>query len=212
MSCANGCFEAQLNGCDDIIVRAAFTPLFPLYWQVTKVGSSKVYQRLTQTNADGDLVIAKDDLPDGFLIPGRQFNIKIRDGNNFHQPILFVFGDTEYGCIVAEVMNYKVEEGDNSEVNVIQLTDGVTPADPSITFIANEDFEIPLTDGQVLDYVSLRNATPFTVLIGTTPGGNELAEREIDNQPILLTYQAVGDTTIYVTGIQPATTVKIKKS
>lgn len=213
MSCENACYEAFVSSCNDIIIRAAFTPNYPMYWLVQRACSNNLKQKLTQTNADGDLIISEDDLPDGFLCAGRQIKIEVRDGSNYLQPILFEFGGNTFQCILAKLTSITKDDTDDSDVNVIQFTEAVAPENTGITFIANANFTIPLAALKTLDYITLANPATMNVTIGITPGGTELADQEVTViETITLNHTPVADETIYVEGILPGTTVKFKKS
>jgi hypothetical protein len=213
MSCENGCYEAVISGCNDIIIRAGFTPNYPLYWIVKKSNSNNIYQKLTQTNTEGELVIDIDNLPSGYLTSKSFLKIKVRDGSNYLQPILFQFGGTNYSGIMAELVNVKRPDSDSSDINVIQFTTATLPANTGITFQADADFTINLKAGETLEYISLDNSSTMNIIVSTTPGGNELADQEVANlQPLVLMHIAASDETIYVKGVLPATIVKFKKS
>lgn len=116
----NSCFEATIETCNDIVVRAGFTASTPYYWTIKKSSSSNIIQRLTSTNADGDLLIPKADLPAGYLVKGNHYTIQVRLGSNYLQLVTLIFGAEVYQCIIAELANIDREEGDDSEVNVIK--------------------------------------------------------------------------------------------
>lgn len=130
MSCQPGCFESIIEQCNDIIIRANFPPNFSLYWILNKAGKNNLYQRLTTTTGTGDLVIPKSDLPDGFLTPGSYFNIQVRNGSNYLQPVTFLFGGTNYNCALARLGFFDRAADDDSEINVIQYTEALIP-DPA---------------------------------------------------------------------------------
>lgn len=119
MSCEKACYEANIETCNDIVVKAGLTASTPYYWIINKTSSSNIIQRLTATNADGDLTIPRADLPAGYLIKGNHYNIQVRDGSNYLQKVPLVFGAEEYQCVVAEMVSIDREESDNSKMNVI---------------------------------------------------------------------------------------------
>jgi len=127
MDCSKGCFEAIIESCNDIVVRAVFPPNFPLYWIISKEGRPNIYQRLTNTDGNGDLTILKDALPAGFLITGNHYKIRVKNGADYLQPVTFVFGGEQYTCITTELMNIGRDESDTSEVNVIQFEEAIIP-------------------------------------------------------------------------------------
>lgn len=139
MSCENSCYEAIIEGCNNIIVRAGFPPNFPLYWVMQKATSSNIIQRVTTTNSEGDLLIPKADLPAGYLVKGNQYKIRVKNGTDYLQPVTFVFGGDQYTCIMAELLNINRDDSDDSEVNVIEFKQAIVPGgstgfDPSIVY------------------------------------------------------------------------------
>lgn len=131
MNCSNGCFEAIIESCNDIVVRAVFPPNFPLYWIISKEGRPNIYQRLVNTNGSGDLIILKSDLPPGFLITGNHYKIRVKNGTDYLQPVTLFFGGTQYTCITTELIDIGRLETDNSEVNVIEFKQALIPAGSS---------------------------------------------------------------------------------
>jgi len=127
MSCESACFESTIESCNDIIIRANFPAAFPLYWLINKAGQPNIKQRLTTTNGDGDLTIPKADLPIGFLLPGNDYQIQVKNGADYLQPVTFLFGATQYSCIMANLANFDRELDDESEINVIQFTEALVP-------------------------------------------------------------------------------------
>jgi hypothetical protein len=131
MSCENSCFEASIESCNDIVVRAGFPANYPLYWIICKAGSNNLKQRLTLTNVNGDLVIPQSDLPAGYLLTGNFYKIQVKNGNDYLQPVTFVFGGTQHTCIICQLLSFDRDEFDNSEINVIQFKEAVIPGTPS---------------------------------------------------------------------------------
>src|SRR5436190_294819 len=127
MSCSSGCYEATIESCNDIIIRAGFTPDSPLYWLIQKVGSNNIHQRLTIANGEGDLPIPKSDLPDGYLIKGAYYKIQIRNGSEYLQPVSLTFGETQYSCILLSLNSFDRADDDESGVNIIQFTGAIIP-------------------------------------------------------------------------------------
>jgi hypothetical protein len=163
MSCETGCFEAEIESCNDIVVRAGFPANFPLYWLLQRAFSHNIHQCITLTNSDGDLIIPKADLPAGLLIKGGQYKIRIKNGNDYLQPVTFLFGGTQYSCIMAELNSVNRDESDNSETNVIQFKESIIPGDApsapnSIVYpFANEtEFTYNHNLGRIVD-VSIYN-------------------------------------------------------
>lgn len=81
------------------------------------------------------------------------------------------------------------------------------------TIETDSDIQIDLTEGQVLEYISLKNADSMDLFFGFSPGGSELlAQTVADPQPLVLMHYAEANETIYITGILTGTTVKFKIS
>jgi len=127
MSCDTACFEATIESCNNIVVRAAFPPNYPLFWIISKASSSNQYQRVVTTNGQGDLLISKTLLPAGFLLKGNQYKIILKNGTDYLQPVTFMFGGKQYSCIIAGLVNFDRDNGDNSEVNVIEFKQAIIP-------------------------------------------------------------------------------------
>lgn len=160
MSCNPGCFESTIETCNDIIIRANFSANLPLYWLVQKVGSSNLYQKLSASDVNGDLTIPKDQLPPGFLLAGSAINIKVRSGANYLQEVTFEFGDVEYGCIIAELVDITRADDDDSEINVIQFNealvpDGINTIDAEEEFSGSEDLTITLANNYISTSIKL---------------------------------------------------------
>jgi hypothetical protein len=149
MSCVNGCFEANISCCNNIVVRASFPPNYLFYWVIQKVGQNNIYQKLTTTNSEGDLLINKADLPLGFLAKGEALKIQIKDGADYLQPITFVYGGTNYNCTIATLSSINKAVGDNSEVNVIQFKESVVPQNSNTT---NDSIVVPFANQTAITY------------------------------------------------------------
>lgn len=142
MSCATGCFKAQVQQCSDIIIRAGLPPNFGLFWIVQKVGKTNVYQKQTSTENNGDLVISADDLPPGYLMQGDNIRIQVRLASNYLQPVLMEFDDEQYSCIMAELVNIHTTGDvpvDVIQGNTAEVPDG--PGSPYLIPITSEDFK-----------------------------------------------------------------------
>ncbi len=131
MSCEKACYEAIIESCNNIVVRAGFPASFPLYWVVSKTNSNNLYQRLTTTNIDGDLVIPKADLPSGFLLQNNFYKILVKNGNDYLQPVTFVFGTSQYNCIISQLVKINRTNDDLSEVNVIEFKEPALAGSPA---------------------------------------------------------------------------------
>lgn len=147
MAC-KGCFEAVINECENIIIKANLPANYPLYWIVKKSGATNMYQRLVQTNGSGDVVIPKADLPDGFLIKGKTLEITLKNGNDYLQPVVFVFGTNQYSCVMAHLHSIDRLENDNSGVNVIQFKEAIVPEQPS----GNSAIVVPFSNTTTVSY------------------------------------------------------------
>ena len=212
MACKKECYDATVITCSDIVIRAGFTPNYPLFYIITARNNHRVQRQVT-TNADGELLINMDILPPGYLVMEGFMTIEVRDGNDFLQPVLFEFGGEEYSCILVNLVKVDIENGDSSEMNVIKSSTPAVPVDPSITFETDTDFRIDLQAGQDLEYVSLKNSSPMNVTFGTTPGGSEILAIPVTSSAAnVLMIHADANMSIYVGGILPNTTVKKKIS
>lgn len=117
MSCDNACYEAQVNGCSGIAINTGLQPSTPYYFSISK-NNSNVHQRQLSTNADGLLQVPKDVLPAGYFTPG-YYNIVIRDVVNYAVQTL-VFNNLPYKCVLLQVVNIDVLDGDLSPITTIQ--------------------------------------------------------------------------------------------
>lgn len=138
MSCTN-CFEALIQSCSDVIIKAALPANYPVYWRINKASGNKIYQKLVNAASNGDITIAKADLPDGFLNSyAGPFNIELRDGNNYLNNIAVFFDGVQYTCIQFDVKEFSKPADDDSPTNVIEslgeivlsgggTSDGATP-------------------------------------------------------------------------------------
>ncbi len=174
MICEPACYESTIETCNNIIVRAGFPGNFPLYWIISKASSPNLYQRLVTTNAQGDLAILKSDLPAGFLVKGNDYKIILKNGTDYLQPVTFVFGGTQYSCIMADLVNINRDTSDNSDVNVIEFKQAIVPggspaADTSIVypFVNQTSFTYNHNLGRVVD-VSIYNLAGEILLATVT--------------------------------------------
>ena len=118
MSCENACYEADVNGCSDITLKAGLAANSDFYAIVTKTSSSNVHQRQLTTDAEGTLVLPKDSFPDGLFSNGF-FNLKIRDTSTYTlQPL--VFNSLSYNCVLFKIVNTDIETDDESPISTIQ--------------------------------------------------------------------------------------------
>ncbi len=147
-------YKANVSQCDDFKIIAALPPSFPLYYIIRKTGSSQTYQKLTNTDVNGVLEIFKADLPAGFLIPGRIFEIELRTGAEYLQQIVFVFGTKQYKTIIAEIVSIEKSLIDISPVDTIQE-------------VTSASFAIPFVNQTVINYTHNFNraaaVTAFTL-------------------------------------------------
>jgi hypothetical protein len=118
MSCESACYEAQVNGCGNIILKAGLAASTAYYVQINKGNNSNVYQRQVVTDVDGVLTIIKADFPAGYFAPG-YFNLKLRLANTYIlQPM--VFNAISYNCVLIQVINTDIETDDLSPISTIQ--------------------------------------------------------------------------------------------
>ena len=118
MSCENGCYEAQVNGCGNLVLKASLTPSTGYYLQLTKNNSSNVYQRLLTTDVSGFLTINKDLFPDGYFTSAF-FNLKLKLASTF-APQVLTFNGLPYNCVLLHVVNTDIEISDTSPISTIQ--------------------------------------------------------------------------------------------
>ena len=118
MSCAGACYEAQVNECDDIILNAGLAASTAYFVQISKGQNGNVYQRQIATGIDSVLTIDRDLFPDGYFTGG-YFNLKLRKASDYSfQPL--VFNAVSYDCVLLQLVNVKVLEGDTSPISTIQ--------------------------------------------------------------------------------------------
>lgn len=127
MSCLNGCFEALISSCENIIIKAGFTTGTELFWIINKIGSNNIYQKKVVTVVDDELVISKADLPAGFLTPNNFYKIQVRKGDDYLKEVTLVSGTLNYTCIRVQIAAYIKEVGDTSKTNTITFTSKVIP-------------------------------------------------------------------------------------
>lgn len=158
MSCDQKCFHAIVSECRDIII-TGFPPNYPLYFTVQKSGKLSIHSRQTSSDNTGQLTIQKANLPTGYLVRGDRLLIDVRSTENFNQRLFFTFGEKQYECIQAELVNF--ETGDDTyPVNVISGdvtteapagpgTQYLIPIDSS-EFINGNTYINPALEGKVL--------------------------------------------------------------
>lgn len=117
MGCENSCYEAQVNGCDNITLKAGLTPDTSYFVQVFKNNNSAVYQREFTTNAEGLLQLSKASFPPGYFTPGF-FTLTVKTAAYLLKPM--TFNEVEYDCVLFQVISTDVEEGDTSPISTIQ--------------------------------------------------------------------------------------------
>lgn len=124
MSCNNACFEVTINVCSDIILRAGIEAATTYYVLVKKIGSNNLYQRkITSTTEAGghQVLIEKSLFPDGFFTPGNNYWLQLRTEADYTEVVPMPFGDpaVEYDCVTFSLVQFDIEAGDESEINVI---------------------------------------------------------------------------------------------
>jgi hypothetical protein len=127
MACSKGCFEVVLKSCTDVIyVLAGLTPSADYYW-VIENRHGNIYQRLVTTDIQGVLTIDTTVLPIGSFNKHAGFlKLKIKDGNNYANVVNLTFGNEVYSCVQINLAEIDIEEGDTSELNVIQANSSST--------------------------------------------------------------------------------------
>lgn len=124
MSCDNACFQCNVNACSDIILRAGIDAATTYYVLIKKVGSNNLYQRkITSTTETGgdQILIEKSLFPDGFFTPGNSYWLQLREDAEYTATVPMPFGDppVDYDCVIFSLVQFNIEAGDDSELNVI---------------------------------------------------------------------------------------------
>lgn len=124
MSCDPACFECKVNACSDIILRAGIEAATTYNVLIKKIGSDNLYQRkITSTTVDtvDQLLIEKSLFPDGFFTPGNNYWLQLRTDADYTviAPIPFSDPPVEYNCVIFSLVQFNIQEGDTSELNVI---------------------------------------------------------------------------------------------
>lgn len=91
-----------------------------------------MFQRKVTTDGDGFFTIDATTLPAGLFAAYRAaFELQLRNGNDYIQPVTFIFGDTQYSCVFLKFINVDYVDGDGSELNVIEFKTPFVPDDNS---------------------------------------------------------------------------------
>jgi hypothetical protein len=110
-----------------------------------------------------------------------------------------------------DYLRFKDESLEITEVNGLQDALNGIAGNNLKTLVSNGSVEISGGAGRCLEYIIIHVVNPITLKIGTTPGGDEISQIEIDNsQPIVVNryFQTAG--TVYLEGIENGTTIKYK--
>lgn len=107
------CVELVFDECTDIVI-APTSGLNPntVYWWFLEDSQGNIYKHSVTSDADGNLSISPDHLPEGFLTAGiGQVTITIRDDENSLVDIPLTYNSTAYDCIIASFANSTVITG-----------------------------------------------------------------------------------------------------
>jgi len=118
MSCENACYEAIVNGCSDITLKAGLAATTAYYVQINKASNSNVHQRQITAESDGSLIIQKASFPAGFFTPGN-YKLSVRLASNFTKQAL-IFNTISFNCVLFKIVNTDIETDDTSPISVIQ--------------------------------------------------------------------------------------------
>jgi len=131
MSCSPGCYEVVLQSCTDTILVSAGLEANTQYYWVIENRHGNIYQRLVTTDAQGILTIDTTVLPDGSFNKHAGFlKLKIKEGSNYANVVDLQFGADNYSCVMINLSEINLEDGDLSGVNVIQAAGSSTPEGP----------------------------------------------------------------------------------
>ena len=119
MSCDNACYEAKINRCEDITIKAGLPASAAYFVIICKSNHSNSYQRQIMTDADGTLIIRKIDFPAGYFAYG-YFSIMLRDTTDAYATQVFTFNSKTYECVLMQIIGIDTSAGDSSPINTIQ--------------------------------------------------------------------------------------------
>lgn len=118
MSCENACYEAQVNGCSDITLKAGLAASTDYFVIINKIGGANSYQKQISTDVDGFLIIDISDFPAGYFTAG-YFNLKLRLATTY-APQPMVFNSISFDCVLIHIVKTDVAVDDTSPISTIQ--------------------------------------------------------------------------------------------
>lgn len=172
-------YEVELAKCpEQIIVKANFPAGYDLYW-LLKDSLGNLFQRKVTTNDQGYLIIDPETLPPGLFAPYRAaFQLKIRNGNDYQQPVTFIFGDTQYSCVSLKFIDVDYVEGDGSDLNVIEFKTPFVPDDNNPPPSGSSPIVVSFINQTTVVYQ--HNLGRFVSVHAFELNGNEI-DAEVDN-------------------------------
>lgn len=121
MSCPS-CYEAVINKCSDIIVKAGLPPSTEFYVLLSKPGKTTIYERDFTTDAEGVLIVSIDGFPAGYFTQyGGPVQMQLKKKADYSLQN-FSFGEppVQYDCVLISLRSIDTEEGATSPVSTIQ--------------------------------------------------------------------------------------------
>lgn len=176
MTCTS-CYEVELAQCpEQIILKANLPAEYDLFW-IVKDSLGNKWQRKATTNAQGFLIIETDQLPPGLFMHYRAaFELQLRNGSSYSQPVTFLFADEQFTCVFMKFININWEEGDGSEMNVIDFKTPFVPGDNEVP--AGAPIIVTFTNQTTVSYQ--HNLGRFVSVHAFELNGNEI-DVEVDN-------------------------------
>lgn len=104
MSCSTGCYEIQIEACEDFTLKVGLAASAPYYVVLRKPGSRNIFQKLLTAEEDGSIKVLKSDFPDGYFAAGNFFKVEIREGNNYTTITPVIVSGVSYTCILLETV------------------------------------------------------------------------------------------------------------
>lgn len=122
MECINGCYEKDIQACEEIKLIAGLTPSIPYFVLLKRNNQSNVHQVKLVADGDGALIIQEAALPTGYFTTGSFIRVELRAGDDYKTKVPMVFNAVDYNCVLVHLVNIEVAAGDESpsDINVIQ--------------------------------------------------------------------------------------------
>jgi hypothetical protein len=149
---------------------------YDIYW-ILKDSLGKKYQHKVPTNEQGYLIIDTAMLPAGLLSAYRAaFELQLKNGSDYQQPVTFIFGDTQYECVFIKFTDIDYVEGDGSSLNVVEFKTPFVPGDD--TPPAGAPIIVPFINQTTVVYQ--HNLGRFVSVHAFELNGNEI-DADVDN-------------------------------